>query len=572
MKITQEQQAAVESKADKIKIRAFAGAGKTSTLVNFALTNNSKRILYLAFNKSVQTEAEQKFPKNVIARTAHSIAYSTFGKMYTHKLSGNIRPHMLLQLPEMKRVMRENIPDSMRSLFCLRIIEAINKFTSSTDPYITQDHFNLSEKEQKDFPMRDSVNIANHYWTMMCDVKNTDAPMTHDGYLKLHLDGGRGFGKFDIIMLDEGQDSNPVTMQMFNDVDARKIMVGDSHQSIYQFRGAVNAMEEFDADEELFLTQSFRFGPRIAEAANMILHLKGEKNYLFGTDSIKDNIVSKDDIYESNYAYISKSNIGLFIKAAESLKQNKSIHFLGGIQGYSFTEIEDAYHLSLRRPHLVKDPFLKTFKSFDELGDYAKNSSDPEVSKLISCIAVMKGDVPYLLQKLKNQDIQAPMNKANVILSTIHKSKGLEFDNVQMDNVFSNDENGGDASPAASMLFKNSIDILSRGEKLTIDERIINAGYVAATRAKKTLCAGFIDGMGIRYRQEVRLKYVNSAARLNFDIIEKENKELKPEIIHNDQEKEPSSIPIFSINTEKSVSNQEEVSSSQLRRARRRTF
>ena len=39
-----------------------------------------------------------------------------------------------------------------------------------------------------------------------------------------------------------------------------KIFVGDSHQQIYQFRGAVDAMKRVDAVKTVHLNQTFRFG------------------------------------------------------------------------------------------------------------------------------------------------------------------------------------------------------------------------------------------------------------------------------------------------------------------------
>ena len=54
------------------------------------------------------------------------------------------------------------------------------------------------------------------------------------------------------------------------------ILVGDPNQQIYQFRGAVNALHSFDADRTFYLTQSFRFGPEVAFAANCCLDLNKE--------------------------------------------------------------------------------------------------------------------------------------------------------------------------------------------------------------------------------------------------------------------------------------------------------
>ena len=85
-----------------------------------------------------------------------------------------------------------------------------------------------------------------------------------------------------------------------------KILVGDPHQQLYKFRGAVNAMDALAADETAHLTQvgclilyiknkldpgtmfgythnmylfkqSFRFGPTIGYIASCVLTLKEEK-------------------------------------------------------------------------------------------------------------------------------------------------------------------------------------------------------------------------------------------------------------------------------------------------------
>ncbi|EPM2845812.1 DNA helicase, partial [Pseudomonas aeruginosa] len=50
MQWTHEQSPIIQSKASKILVRAFAGTGKTTTLVGFAKANPTLRILYLCYN------------------------------------------------------------------------------------------------------------------------------------------------------------------------------------------------------------------------------------------------------------------------------------------------------------------------------------------------------------------------------------------------------------------------------------------------------------------------------------------------------------------------------------------
>merc|ERR1711963_1224183 len=104
--------------------------------------------------------------------------------------------------------------------------------------------------------------------------------MPHDGYLKLfqlqnpNLQDAEVKGRkliHDVLMIDEGQDMNPAMLDIFSHQNITKIIVGDPSQQIYMFRGAVNALGSLDANYTYHLTQSFRFGPNIAYAANTCL-------------------------------------------------------------------------------------------------------------------------------------------------------------------------------------------------------------------------------------------------------------------------------------------------------------
>ena len=58
-----------------LKINAFAGTGKTSTLQMLTNYYATKRFLYLAYNKSMELEAKKKFGRNVEVKTVHALAY-----------------------------------------------------------------------------------------------------------------------------------------------------------------------------------------------------------------------------------------------------------------------------------------------------------------------------------------------------------------------------------------------------------------------------------------------------------------------------------------------------------------
>ncbi|EPM83737.1 hypothetical protein A3SM_11508, partial [Pseudomonas syringae pv. actinidiae ICMP 18886] len=53
MQWTEEQLPAIHSFAKKLLVQAFAGTGKTTTLVGYATHNSSVKMLYLCYNKAV---------------------------------------------------------------------------------------------------------------------------------------------------------------------------------------------------------------------------------------------------------------------------------------------------------------------------------------------------------------------------------------------------------------------------------------------------------------------------------------------------------------------------------------
>jgi len=94
IQITNEQKEIINadlSPGETLKIMAFAGTGKTTTLVEYTKKRPGMRFLYIAFNKSVQLEAAQKFPRNVTARTTHALAFRGKGFKYKDRLVKGFR-------------------------------------------------------------------------------------------------------------------------------------------------------------------------------------------------------------------------------------------------------------------------------------------------------------------------------------------------------------------------------------------------------------------------------------------------------------------------------------------------
>ncbi|MFC6674024.1 UvrD-helicase domain-containing protein [Marinobacterium aestuariivivens] len=234
---TPEQALITDYQGARLVVKAYAGSGKTSTLVKYALRNPQERILYLAYNRAIRDEALVKFPANVDCKTSHQIAFAIIGRQYSHKLKNNLRLTDIAQtLPSPNWTLAKDI------------LAAMNAFMSSADPRILDVHFCRSERVQ--VKTRNEVMYqaqvldgAQLIWQRMTDVDDP-FPIIHDAYLKLFQLSLPNLARhYTTILFDEAQDSNPVTNHIVLQQKCKVIYVGDDHQQIYRFRGASNALQ-----------------------------------------------------------------------------------------------------------------------------------------------------------------------------------------------------------------------------------------------------------------------------------------------------------------------------------------
>ena len=95
------------------------------------------------------------------------------------------------------------------------------------------------------------------YWMDILNPQGVNR-LEHDHYLK-YWSLSNPVINADFILFDEAQDADPIMLSVLNNQNAQVIYVGDRHQQIYAFRGAVNAMQSLEIAETR-LSQSFRFG------------------------------------------------------------------------------------------------------------------------------------------------------------------------------------------------------------------------------------------------------------------------------------------------------------------------
>jgi len=465
VKLTNEQLKAVElfKTSSSLKINAFAGTGKTSTLVAIA-KSTSKSGLYLAFNKSIAAEASAKFPRSVDCRTTHSLAFRTIAGRYhgdmaklTQPLHGNRVAH-LLQIEEM---VVGNITLTPRSLAYLTA-KTVQRFCQSGNDKVLVRHVPLTGKlKTLDAKYREEFTeyvskLAAHLWDRMVDPKD-EAPLGHDGYLKLwSLSAPRL--DYDFILLDEAQDTNEAVLSVLRRQESHLTLVGDRHQQIYEWRGAVNAMASVETDAEAVLTQSFRFGASVAAAATSILRVLGESRTVLGAPTRDTRIAAAG----KTGTILCRTNAGVVTVVINALADNRRPHVVGGV-GDLIQMLKDVSKLKASIPPDCPEFF--GFKDWAEVVDFAKSDEGESLRSFVGIVTAYGEST--LIAKLES--VSREEDAADLIVSTGHKAKGREWDSV---TLFS------DFEPRLSK------DVPPKPVLTPEEARLL---YVAATRARKLL-------------------------------------------------------------------------------------
>lgn len=435
---------------DSLKVCAFAGAGKTSTLQFMALERRARGI-YLAFNRSIAQEAREDFPSWVDTRTTHSLALRLvrgLGGYKNAKLFDRCNANQLADLIGAQELSVDKHIRLERRQVAHMQQQAVRRFCSSSDGEVQPRHVSLVGRLSGAAPaVQDEVRqwvatAASALWARMVDADDP-VPLGHDGYLKLwslkcpRLD-------YDFILLDEAQDTNPAVLSVLQGQEsAQLVYVGDRHQQIYEWRGAINAMSTIDTTAEVKLTQSFRFGREIAQAATAVLRTLGEPVPLVGFDKISSRIASG----EATRTVLARTNATVIEEALRALSRDQVPHIVGDLSDLK-AMLSDVFKLQDGLPGSHPDFF--GFTNWQQVVDFADSEEGADLRQFVSLV-VANG--PRKLWAAINSSI-ADESAADIVISTAHRSKGRQWPSVRIASDFvSSQTEEGEVTAAEARLF-----------------------------------------------------------------------------------------------------------------------
>jgi superfamily I DNA/RNA helicase len=468
-------------RGESFKVAAFAGTGKTTSLTETARALVGRRVLYLVFNKAQQIAAEARFAElqardprlRVQARTAHAIALKLYGASRYH---GRLAKHESDAVSAWNAYLRSiGVGDALTEdakVLRRHAIDVVKQFLASDDFEIGSRHYTANEQQP------DAVEAARSLWEQLDGSSDSDLPITHDVYLKAWQLTKPRLPWCDVVMYDEAQDATPAMLDVVRrQTQLQTIFVGDEHQQIYEFRGAVNALGSLDLPTYA-LTETWRFGEKIAEMANAILAAKGEKRRIRPAreqpDAVRLGVPGKSDLV------LARTNAGLVEEALRLAEQDTKFFLRGsvdsrtGIAGNGYGEVvrKMLSAFDVWQGKGSTHPLFADFGSWSELKRTVDDRGADGLRTYVRLIEKYQRDVPYVAKRLR-EGCTAEPESADVVLSTIHRFKGEE---------------------ASDVLLANDLRRFSYRDEATqrdvLDDAEANLAYVAVTRARETLWLG----------------------------------------------------------------------------------
>lgn len=227
------------------------------------------------------------------------------------------------------------------------------------------------------------------------------------------------------IVVHNCQDLSKLLLDILISSDVPGIVIcGDKYQSIYKWRNSTDIMPLFDG-KEYKLTTSFRVSQNIANIANLLIKDIYKVDINMKGFNSNQKIVHEID-KSKPYACLCRTNAYILGEVIEVINNNENakLYFEGGYYGYNFASLKDAYWFY--KGHKVKNQIFNKFKSYGDMMEYAHLIEDVELLAIDRMIERYGDKIPKIIDGIKNNTVK-DKDRADVLFSTCHKSKGMTF-------------------------------------------------------------------------------------------------------------------------------------------------
>jgi superfamily I DNA/RNA helicase len=415
-------------------VEALAGTGKTTTIKAAFEYAREQRMLYAVFNKRNQKEAEAKIKdQRVEVRTLHSLGYSFIKRSWP---SAKPDPDV-----EYDRILAAGVNPSDREMIAL--VNKLIGFAKNTciNPTLN-DLASICIAQDLDFGDRevDWCQVALNVLAAS-KVKDSQNRISFDDMVWLPCALGLVRPQYDLVCIDEAQDMNLPQLTMARQAckpEGRVVVVGDSRQAIYGFRGAVQngmgMMKTTLRAATLKLTTTYRC-PKlvVAEAAKLVPEYKAAQEAPEGLVKGINQVAMLGKLAVGD-SILSRLNAPLMPLALSLLRKNIPARIEGRDIGKQLIGmIRNLKAKSI--PDLIKRLEAWEKKQVDRIKD-TKNAEKRieqihDIAQTLSAISEGAASIADAETRLANLFQDSDENsKPAVVLSSVHKAKGLEWKRV----------------------------------------------------------------------------------------------------------------------------------------------
>lgn len=483
----------IRNSQGNLVIEASAGSGKTTVLVNILRLLDAKtKKLFCAFNTDIVKELKRKTKgiENVDVRTMHSLG----NLMILRNLNVDYIP---IVETKYKEHIYSNIGDYTNTINSIGK-KGYMKYVNNVSKLVDFARYNLADsvEEINILSQRHDIDIINDEAEVVLAImdwgkENLESIDYTDMVWLPNVLHMKPLGlQFDFILLDESQDFSIAQRELIlrcQKMGTRYVFVGDSFQAIYSFASAspesFQKLKELPNTTCLPLSISYRCPKKVVKLAQTLV-----ESIEYKEDAIDGNIIynAKLEDVKDGDMILCRNNAPLMKVYNDLIRMGRKCFIRGKDIGNNLKKIIKDSKQELLNSDLKEDGlFIQLYDQlFNMVSDIMRKTNLDKQSVMNMSIVVNKLDVINALYVLSENltTTQELMNRIDIIfsdrkknegiaLSTIHKAKGLEAENVYI--------------ACRSLMPSPS----ATQEWEVIQEK--NLIYVAYTRAKNTL--GFLD-------------------------------------------------------------------------------
>lgn len=442
---------------------AVAGAGKTTTVLNMS-TMMGGHVAYCAYNTKIADEIKAKLkaaniPSRIQAGTFHSFGFRNWRKMAPKvevkkdKIEDLILP--ALKVPE---ELQEFVTDlvslgKQRAFGVLTPVDDAGAWMDIVDHYDVAESLPTDKYKGRDDQISDQL-IEDGIGYAMLALKRSfeldEQIIDFDDMILAPLVHNARIWQNNWICVDEAQDTNPARRELARRMlerNGRAVFVGDPAQAIYGFTGADNdsldiIKKEFKC-QELPLTVTYRCPKSVvAMAQHWVKHIIAHDSAPEGVvTSIKDEDFSKlpPEMFTPAAAMLCRTTAPLVAQAYGLIRRGIACHVEGKAIGAGLLNLIGKWKTNDLDTLVTKlDAFWKK-----ECAKYIEKKQEDKAERLTDNVETIKVIIGALQAEATVADLRDQIRKlfgdtpdgkvpVNFTLSTVHKSKGREWDTVYL--------------------------------------------------------------------------------------------------------------------------------------------